>query len=78
MPRVAIIGAGSFFTSTLCTDILLIPGLESGSFALVDINVERLELAHRFVEKVIELTGKNWSVGASTDRCKVIADSDYY
>ncbi len=77
MPRVTIIGAGSGFTRPLCTDILLIPELESGTFALVDIDAERLELAHQLVEKVIELIGKNWSVEASTDRCKVLADSDY-
>ena len=77
MPRVAIIGAGSGFTRPLTTDILLLPELESGSFVLVDIDAQRLELAHRLVEKVIELVGKNWSVEVSTDRCKVLAGSDY-
>ncbi|MCD6334716.1 MAG: alpha-galactosidase [Candidatus Latescibacteria bacterium] len=77
MPRIAIIGAGSGFTRPLSTDILLIPELASGSFVLVDIDAKRLELAHQFVEKVIELTGKNWSVEASTDRRKVLAGSDY-
>ena len=77
MPRVAIIGAGSGFTRPLTTDILLLPELESGSFVLVDIDAQRLELAHRLVEKIIELTGKNWSVEASTDRCKVLGGSDY-
>jgi alpha-galactosidase len=77
MPRIAIIGAGSGFTRPLSTDILLTPELTSGSFVLVDIDAKRLELARQFVEKVIELTGKTWSVEASTDRSKVLAGSDY-
>jgi alpha-galactosidase len=77
MPRIAIIGAESGFTRPLSTDILLTPELTSGSFVLVDIDAKRLELARQFVEKVIELTGKTWSVEASTDRSKVLAGSDY-
>jgi alpha-galactosidase len=56
---------------------MLVDGLDSGEFALVDIDSKRLELAHGLVEKVIELTGKKYTVSASTDRTKVIAGSDY-
>ena len=62
MPKVAIIGAGSGFTRPLCTDIMLVDGLDSGEFALVDIDSKRLELAHGLVEKVIDLTGKKYTV----------------
>ena len=78
MTKVTIIGAGSMvFATELMTDILLTPALESGTFALVDIDAERLELAHRMGEYLIDRTGRNWTIEASTDRTKVLADSDY-
>ncbi|MBN1265247.1 MAG: alpha-galactosidase [Anaerolineales bacterium] len=78
MTKVAIIGAGStVFTTELVTDILLTPGLEEGSFALVDIDSKRLDLAHRMTEWLIGQTGSGWTVEASTDRTRVLAGSDY-
>jgi alpha-galactosidase len=76
--KVTLMGAGSaVFSRQLMMDILLIPGLDTGSFALVDIDPARLELAHQLAEKVIALTGKNWTVRASTDRHQVMGDTDY-
>jgi len=76
--KVTIIGAGSaVFATELMTDILLTPALESGIFALVDIDAERLDLAHRMAEFLIERTGRAWTVEASTDRTQVLAGSDY-
>jgi alpha-galactosidase len=78
MPKVTIIGAGSaVFATELMTDILLTPTLESGTFALVDIDPQRLELAHRMAEFLIERTGRTWTVEASADRSQVLAGSDY-
>lgn len=78
MPKVTFVGAGSsVFTYEIMTDILLTPDLTEGEFALVDIDAERLELAHQIAEKVIEQTGRNWTVTASTDRTDVLADTDY-
>lgn len=78
MTKVTIIGAGSMvFATELMTDILLTPALDKGTFALVDIDAERLELAHRMGEHLIERTGRDWRIEASTDRTKVLADSDY-
>lgn len=78
MPQVTLMGAGSaVFSRQLMVDILLTPGLDGGSFALVDIDPARLELAHQLAEKVIALTGKDWTVKASTDRRQVIGGSDY-
>ena len=78
MPQVTLMGAGSaVFSRQLMIDILLTPGLDGGSFALVDIDPARLELAHQLAEKVIALTGKDWPVKASTDRRQVIGGSDY-
>ena len=78
MARVTLMGAGSaVFSRQLMMDILLIPELDDGSFALVDIDPVRLEMAHQLAEKVIPLTGKNWTVEASTDRRKLMGGSDY-
>lgn len=78
MPKVTLIGAGSaVFSRQLMVDILHIPGLHTGSFALVDIDPQRLELAHQLAEKLIALSGKNWTAEASTDRRQVMGRSDY-
>ncbi len=77
MPKITLIGAGSaVFARQVITDILHIEGLETGTFALVDIDEQRLELAQRIAEKIISLTGKHWNVIASTQRCDVLAGSD--
>ena len=78
MTKVAIIGAGSaVFAYELMRDILVTPGLDSGTFSLVDIAPERLEPAHQIAEKLISATGRNWNVEASTERAKILAGADY-
>ncbi|MEW5957967.1 MAG: alpha-galactosidase [Chloroflexota bacterium] len=78
MPKVTLIGAGSaVFATEVMTDVLLTPALEKGVFALVDIDPERLELAHQMAEFLIERTGRHWTVEASTNRNDVLAGSDY-
>jgi alpha-galactosidase len=78
MPKVTLVGAGSaVFARQLMTDILAIDGLDSGTFALVDIDATRLDLARRIAERLVELTGKRWKVLASTDRTEVLEGSDY-
>ncbi|MED5016052.1 alpha-galactosidase [Paenibacillus chibensis] len=77
MTKITIIGAGSAFTQEIITDIMLIEGIEGGTIALVDIDAERLEIARRLVAQIIELSGKKWSVIASTDRREVIGGSQF-
>ena len=78
MPKVTFVGAGSaVFTYEIVTDILATPALESGVFALVDIDAKRLELIRRVVELAVERSGKDWRVEASTERRDVLADTDY-
>jgi alpha-galactosidase len=78
MPKVTFVGAGSaVFARQLITDILAVDGLDAGTFALVDIDPARLELARRIGERLVELSGKRWSVSASTDRTEVLEGSDY-
>ena len=62
MTKISIIGAGSAFTQDIATDILLIEGIEGGTIALVDIDAERLAIARKLVEKIIEVSGKRWNV----------------
>jgi len=78
--RVAILGAGStVFARQLMADILCTPGLAGGTFALVDIDTERLELAQAIGEKLIEMSGATgkWQVEAVTDRRQALPGCDY-
>src|SRR5438067_11213859 len=78
MPKITLIGAGSaVFARQIITDILSVEGLDEGSFALVDIDPQRLELAHKIAEKIIARSGKRWSVSASTERRELLPGSDF-
>ncbi len=78
MPRIAIIGAGStVFARQIMIDVMLTPGLEEGTFALVDIDPRRLEISHKVAEKVVAAAGRRWSVEATTNRRDVLAGCDY-
>lgn len=78
MVKVALIGAGSaVFAQTVITDILGIEGLDGGTFALVDLDAERLELAQEVAEQTIALAGKGWTVQAASDRRAVLPGCDY-
>jgi alpha-galactosidase len=76
--RIAIIGAGSAeFSAELMTDLLCTPALESGTFALVDVDPVRLALARRMGEHLIAHAGRAWTVEASTDRRELLPHCDY-
>jgi alpha-galactosidase len=78
MPKITIIGAGSaVFATEIIRDVLATPALESGTFALVDIDADRLEMAHQAAEALIAHSGRNWTVEASLDRTEVLPGSDY-
>jgi len=78
MPQVTMMGAGStVFARQLITDILHIDGLDEGSFALVDLDPSRLELAHQIAEKLISMSGKRWTVRSSTRRRDLLPGSDF-
>ena len=73
MPKVTMVGAGSaVFARQVMTDILAVDGLDRGVFALVDIDPDRLDLARRIAERLVEISGKAWAVEASTDRMEVL------
>jgi alpha-galactosidase len=78
MIKVTLIGAGSaVFARQIVTDVLAIDGLDGGTFALVDIDADRLKLAHDISEKLVEATGKDWTVESSTERNDVLAGTDF-
>jgi alpha-galactosidase len=77
-PRISYIGAGSaVFARQVMTDVLAIDGLDRGTFALVDIDAERLDLARRIAERLVARSGRDWRVEASTDRRDVLPGSDF-
>jgi alpha-galactosidase len=78
MPKVTMVGAGSaVFARQIITDILAVDGLDRGVFALVDVDAARLDLARRIAERLVELSGKSWTVEAATDRMEVLEGTDY-
>ena len=67
MPKIAIIGAGSWFCQRMLVDIMSFPELRESAFALVDINPDHLEPA-----------ATNVSAGAAetvTSRLSIAQDS---
>lgn len=77
-PNITILGAGStVFARQLMTDILLVEGLNEGSFSLVDIDTTRLELAQQVADHLIARSGKRWSVRASTEHRDLLPGSDF-
>src|SRR5713101_5206103 len=78
MLKVALIGAGSaVFAQRTITDILAIDGLDTCTFALIDLDTERLALAHEVAAQTIKSAGKTWAVHATIDRRSVLPGCDY-
>lgn len=78
-PKILILGAGSFFTNFWIRDIVLIPGIEGGTFALVDTDPERLQLTYDMAKRILQKLGKEelWEVKASLDRKELMPKTDY-
>jgi len=76
--KVVLLGAGSaVFSRQLMNDILCIPGLERGTFSLVDIDEQRLELADGIARKMVASSGRSWNVESSTDRRSVLGGANF-
>jgi alpha-galactosidase len=75
---VTLIGAGSTeFAAELMVDLVCTPDLGGGTINLVDIDAERLELAHAVGESLAARSGGGWRIAATTDRATVLAGSDF-
>lgn len=78
MARIAMVGAGSVvFATRLVMDILSIPELQDSTFALTDIDSERLDTSAKMVQDVADSYGAGARVEATLDRRKAIAGADY-
>src|SRR5260370_26719270 len=78
MTKITFLGAGStVFDRQLITDSLHIEELNEDTIALVDIDAGRLELTHRIAERLIEHSGKKWSVQSSTERRDLLSGSNF-
>jgi len=78
MPRIAFIGAGSLiFSRRLMIDILTFPDLRDSTFALVDIDPQRLDQARRVAERVLREGEFPAKVEATTDRREALKGADY-
>ena len=79
MPKIAFVGAGSaVFTRNLVGDVLSLPELrDDTTFALMDIDAERLRTAEIVTERLIEAHGAGRTVDATTDRRAALDGADY-
>ena len=77
MPKIAFIGAGSVvFTRTLIKDILTFPSLEGATLALMDIDDDRLEMARRSVQRIIDEGSYPAKIVATRSRKTALKDAD--
>jgi alpha-galactosidase len=79
MPRIAFVGAGSaVFTRNLVGDVLGQPELrDSTTFALMDIDHDRLRTAEIVTRRLIEAHGASAAVEATLDRRAALEGADY-
>ncbi|WP_176012715.1 alpha-glucosidase/alpha-galactosidase [Victivallis sp. Marseille-Q1083] len=76
--KIVFMGAGSGFFQPLLTDVMNIPGAETGEVGIVDINAERLALAEQLGNKILKAMGKTgWKLTATTNRLEVLPGADY-
>ena len=78
MTRVAFIGAGSVvFTRQLVADLLRFPELADVTFALHDLDPERLAVAEGTARRLNEQLGTHATVVATLDRREALAGADF-
>jgi alpha-galactosidase len=77
MTKIAFIGAGSLgFTRGLARDVLTFPLLRDATLALMDVNAERLEFAHKSVQRIVDMGNYPARVQATMDRAEALKDAD--
>ena len=78
MTRIAFIGAGStIFMKNIVGDVLHFPALEGTTFALMDINEQRLEESALVARKLIAASGRSAQVETTTDQRRALAGADF-
>src|SRR5215510_4363641 len=77
MTKIAFIGAGSLgFTRGLVRDVLTFPLLRDATLALMDIDAERLEFAHKSVQRIVDMGKCPARVEATMDRAEALKGAD--
>ena len=78
MTKIAFIGAGSLeFTRGLVRDVLTFPLLEDSTLALMDIDAERLDFAHRSVQRIVDMGNYPARVEPTMDRAEALKGADF-
>ena len=78
MPKIAIIGAGSYvFARRLVTDILTWPALRDSTIALMDIDASRLDPMAALARRMVAQAGSGANVEATTDLRAALEGADY-
>ena len=76
--RIAFVGAGStIFMKNIVGDCLHFPALRDATFALMDIDAQRLEESALVARKMIAAMGTGATVEATTDRRRVLEGADF-
>jgi len=78
MAKIAVIGAGSIgFTHRLVVDILSFEALQGATFALMDIDAARLDVARRLAKRCIAEGRYRAEVECTLDRREALKGADY-
>jgi alpha-galactosidase len=78
MTKIAFIGAGStIFMKNIVGDALLTPALADSHFALMDIDVQRLEESEAVARAMVKATGTGATVTTHTDRRAALEGADF-
>ncbi|MCF6175666.1 MAG: hypothetical protein L3J71_07855 [Victivallaceae bacterium] len=77
-PKVAVIGAGSyFFGKPVIWNMVKSKILSGGILALVDTDPDKLKTMMELAQRAIDATGSATKVIGSTNRCEVLQDCDF-
>lgn len=78
MPKIAFIGAGStVFAKNLMGDILSFPEFADATFALMDIDADRLATSVEVANTINQTLSTHATIEATTDRRAALTDADY-
>jgi len=78
MPKLTIVGAGSFvFARRLITDMLTFDSLKDSTITLMDINQEKLDMMTKLAKKMVEQEGTKTIIEATTNLEEACIDADY-
>ncbi len=78
MTKITFIGAGSLgFTRGLVRDVLTFPLLSDATLCLMDINPERLDFAHKSVQRIVDMGHYPAKVEATLDRVEALKGADF-